>query len=1330
MATQSVRVYPTSYATSGVGKDWFGDVADLSAENGSVVTSDPNAADSDATKKITFSFASVPLSTAENTPRGFTVVAKIKQALGGGQDYTVTSAAVLNSQSQALGYNNITSTTLATESYGSSTTIPSGWMGTGDAANYEGLSENVSSDDLTGLTVELTFTPAASTTDAIQLDEVYIDIEYDTRPAEVASPIEYAYWRIGCTHMAMLDESTTPLSNIGTLGNADDNIGTATGIPTFRQDPLTADPDGRSIFLPGGGVNLKFGSGGGINEPLIQGDNPRSVSLWFKVDPSVVGSNTLLVGMGSADASNDDAFEIVLIDDASGGWYPVVVVRHNGSIGTSTSVDFDTATISPDTIHNLIITYNQTIIACYLDGTAHAISAGTTPGTLTTSAANQLAVGIGTLDSVISLVGNVDDLAVMPKALTQDEVDDIITAGEDDPAVVVPTANNDTLEVTRGSSRNVNVLANDFPGDFPIDITSVTISSAPSNGTINSTTNGIVNYEHSGGVDTSDSFQYTVKDIQGNTSAAATVTVTVNDVPAADPERPDGSEMVAAWTMGATTDSWADGLEDKAAPALTLTGEIESTTGPGNIPYAAVFDGTNDYLRAAGIASSNYNMHLLNTSAPGARANEPMTLEFVFRLDADLIGGSGDPNVLTPLFITDNNTEIDIYITGGGDIRVFFDDNAAGDVNLSIDNTANWDSTTWYQLIVTWDSGGNLEGYLYGDDTLLDSDTAAWAGTPESGADELNIGRRGAARFHGDIAAVRIWRLAMDANQRAWLNNSGSFRSNADCFLGYKRDQDAYGLSTAVANRLFAGDCDLTLFGDEIAQYDSGRMAMGIMTGWDRQWKGMFAKPFLDGSGFGSFIKLLSPSIGGGSATSWTENDEGNSAHTDRYRWFSASDKYFALPGGGYELSISDDLGAPGGELVKLAGYSNLANDAAIMGFRAVQSVYSIHPINTIFDNPTRFQFIHLADDAYSIIGDGSLFTIDIYNGSSNVETGTAMRPIDTNSGQPGLPTNLVVGYNSDYLQSPDKTADIDALMVISGQNGQDDIDTFVDTEDGKFMAVLGCSVHNSEPGLYLRVLAGTSWDIDHFTQSLNSAPASGDGDKQFLDTELRTHLQATDHGGPEVLDFMVHVAVESDNIGGADYEGYKAYAKLNMERIFERLRDADLGRYTLGSVIFFLPYFHCGGTSSDPVVARDIHEAWTEAAAELHAQDDRMGYISLYYLMNGYLMEGNNPVAEKWLEDNGWDSTGNFEFGGSGQDMTNFENGDWLDQSGEYTGLHIDNSTASNEVVIESFLAYLAWENAIKVAYDPEVVVGLRNRIDPIVGRRESMLGSRRVPV
>ncbi len=106
----------------------------------------------------------------------------------------------------------------------------------------------------------------------------------------------------------------------------------------------------------------------------------------------------------------------------------------------------------------------------------------------------------------------------------------ISVSGVDDP----PLAEDDNFVVSTGTARILNVLSNDAEIDTPIDASTVTISQQPIFGSVVVNAGGTVTYTPGPGFRGTDSFGYRVRDIGGNLSNEATVSIAVNSPPVAN----------------------------------------------------------------------------------------------------------------------------------------------------------------------------------------------------------------------------------------------------------------------------------------------------------------------------------------------------------------------------------------------------------------------------------------------------------------------------------------------------------------------------------------------------------------------------------------------------------------------------------------------------------------------------------------------------------------------------------------------------------------------------------------------------------------------------
>jgi hypothetical protein len=122
----------------------------------------------------------------------------------------------------------------------------------------------------------------------------------------------------------------------------------------------------------------------------------------------------------------------------------------------------------------------------------------------------------------------VQDNATTPATSNVATVTVTVTA----PVVNPPIAANDTAATAFNTPVTITVLANDTAGTNPINTASVTIGTAAANGTATANAAGTITYTPNATFSGTDSFTYTVKDNNGLSSNAATVTVTVAAAPA------------------------------------------------------------------------------------------------------------------------------------------------------------------------------------------------------------------------------------------------------------------------------------------------------------------------------------------------------------------------------------------------------------------------------------------------------------------------------------------------------------------------------------------------------------------------------------------------------------------------------------------------------------------------------------------------------------------------------------------------------------------------------------------------------------------------------
>ncbi len=207
-----------------------------------------------------------------------------------------------------------------------------------------------------------------------------------------------------------------------------------------------------------------------------------------------------------------------------------------------------------------------------------------------------------------------------------------------------PIAVNDGATTLEDTPVVINVPGNDTDIDGTIDLTSVVITTAPSNGTVLvNTITGQVTYTPNPNYNGSDSFQYTVKDNTGAVSAAATVTITVapvNDSPVAVNDNATVNEDQTLSASVAGNDSDVDHTAAQLTYSLVSGGTAASngtlTLNPnGSYSYVpnANFNGTVSFTyqvcdpaSACATATATISVTAVN-DAPVANADNATTNE-------------------------------------------------------------------------------------------------------------------------------------------------------------------------------------------------------------------------------------------------------------------------------------------------------------------------------------------------------------------------------------------------------------------------------------------------------------------------------------------------------------------------------------------------------------------------------------------------------------------------------------------------------------------------------------------------------------------------------
>ncbi|MEC5030311.1 MAG: tandem-95 repeat protein, partial [Oscillatoria sp. PMC 1051.18] len=180
-----------------------------------------------------------------------------------------------------------------------------------------------------------------------------------------------------------------------------------------------------------------------------------------------------------------------------------------------------------------------------------------------------------------------------------------VTVNED-VANVAPVATNDTATTAENTPVAIPVLNNDTDSDGTLDLTSVTVATQPTNGTLDvEATTGVITYTPNAEFTGTDTFTYTVDDNEGETSNAATVEVTVNEdvanvAPTATNDTATTTEGEAVTINILDNDTDSDGTLDLSSVTVVTQPsdgnlQVNSTTGVVTYTPDANFTGNDTF---------------------------------------------------------------------------------------------------------------------------------------------------------------------------------------------------------------------------------------------------------------------------------------------------------------------------------------------------------------------------------------------------------------------------------------------------------------------------------------------------------------------------------------------------------------------------------------------------------------------------------------------------------------------------------------------------------------------------------------------------------------
>ncbi|MCA9388221.1 tandem-95 repeat protein [Candidatus Berkelbacteria bacterium] len=159
-----------------------------------------------------------------------------------------------------------------------------------------------------------------------------------------------------------------------------------------------------------------------------------------------------------------------------------------------------------------------------------------------------------------------------------------------DEPLAPPVANDDSARTNENQAVNINVAANDSDPDNGLDLTSITITSNPANGSVSVNTDGTVDYTPNQDFDGQDQFEYQICDVD-DLCDTAIVTVTIDNVPV--PPGPfslsiqelctaDSPEHILTWTASENAANYLVIRDGQTLTNTTETSYIDSSPTPGS----------------------------------------------------------------------------------------------------------------------------------------------------------------------------------------------------------------------------------------------------------------------------------------------------------------------------------------------------------------------------------------------------------------------------------------------------------------------------------------------------------------------------------------------------------------------------------------------------------------------------------------------------------------------------------------------------------------------------------------------------------------------------
>ncbi len=304
---------------------------------------------------------------------------------------------------------------------------------------------------------------------------------------------------------------------------ADDGVTTSTATVTVTVLAAGANDDTASTHLNTTIAGIPIGANdSGFTDP---------VTVVISVAPDMGGTVNAINGSPGPNAS-------VTID-----FTPAAALGTATYTETFTYELTDSATVPVTDTAVVTVTVNNQVpnavaaAATAAEGATAATNVATVAGVILGDPPATIAVTSAPSNGTTSVAGNVITYTPTGFFTGTDSYDYTITDvdGETSAATVsvtigpkrVPTANGDTASVDQDGSVAISVTGNDQAGSGALSAHTVAVSAGPSNGSATVGAGNVITYTPDVGYSGSDSFQYTLTDLDGDTSTG-TVAVTIN----------------------------------------------------------------------------------------------------------------------------------------------------------------------------------------------------------------------------------------------------------------------------------------------------------------------------------------------------------------------------------------------------------------------------------------------------------------------------------------------------------------------------------------------------------------------------------------------------------------------------------------------------------------------------------------------------------------------------------------------------------------------------------------------------------------------------------